>query len=217
MLETLDTDTLRRVQAVPFVTAIGSLQANPRDGSVLALRVDGSAVRVDPSNGSTHAEAPPGTLSPQVLNGVFSPDGSVLATAAAGGNMRLLDAESLHWVSPDSGAPWGFDRDFAPDGSQIAAVRPGRISLWDGHTGAYVASLPLPADSGSVSIAYLEDGSGLLIAASNGRTWLADTRTATWTDAACRAAGRNLTHGEWAQYFPSRPYDVTCPQWPADT
>ena len=161
MLETLDTDTLRRVQAVPFVTAIGSLQANPRDGSVLALRVDGSAVRVDPSTGSTHAEAPPGTLSPQVLNGVFSPDGSVLATAAAGGNMRLLDAESLHWVSPDSGAPWGFDRDFAPDGSQIAAVRPGRISLWDGHTGAYVASLPLPADSGSVSIAYLEDGSGL--------------------------------------------------------
>ena len=129
--------------------------------------------------------------------------------------MRLLDARSLTWVSPDSGAAWGYDRDYAPDGSQIASVRADRISLWDGHTGAYVASLPLPADARLVSIVYLEDSSGLVIAAADGRTWTADTRTDSWTDRACGIAGRNLTKAEWTQFFPSRPYHATCPQWPS--
>ncbi len=215
-LETLDTDTLRPVQQVPSDGGIGSLQANPRDGSLLVLKIDGSAVRMDPATGDISAEAPPGTLFPQpALTGVFSPDGSVLATADAAGTMRLLDAKSLTWVSRSSGAVWGYDRDYAPDGSQIAAVRADRISLWNGHTGAYEASLPLPVNAGSVSIAYLDDSSGLVIAASNGRTWTADTRTSTWTDRACATAGRNFTRDEWAQFFPSRPYQVTCAEWPA--
>lgn len=80
-----------------------------------------------------------------------------------------------------------------------------------------MASLPLPADSDAISIAYLEDSSGLVIAASNGRTWTADTRTGTWTDRACRIAGRNLTRAEWDRFFPTRPYEITCRQWPAGT
>jgi WD40 repeat protein len=215
-LETLETDTLRPVHAtVRLGTGVRSLLAHPRDGSVLALRVDGSVVRVEPSTGKIVSEAPPGTLSAQATSWVFSPDGSVLATADATGNMRLLDARSLTWVSPDSGAAWGYDRDYAPDGSQIASVRADRISLWDGHTGAYVASLPLPADARLVSIVYLEDSSGLVIAAADGRTWTADTRTDSWTDRACGIAGRNLTKAEWTQFFPSRPYHATCPQWPS--
>ncbi|HEX3222955.1 MAG TPA: BTAD domain-containing putative transcriptional regulator [Nocardioides sp.] len=214
-LETLDSKTLRPVHVVSFRTGITSLQANPRDGSVLALMVDGSVVRLDPTTGEIGAEAPPGTLSPEKLTGVFSPDGSVLATADAAGNMRLLDAETLTWVSRDSGAAWGFDRDFAPDGSQVAAVVQDGVSLWDGHTGVYLATLPLPAGTGPVSIAYLEDSSGLVIAAADGRTWTADTRTSTWIDRACQIAGRNLTHAEWAQFFPRRNYHATCPAWPA--
>jgi WD40 repeat protein len=215
-LETLETDTLRSVHsAVRLGTGVRSLLAHPSDGSVLALRVDGSVVRMEPSTGKILTEAPPGTLSAQATSWVFSPDGSVLATADASGNMRLLDARSLTWVSPDSGAAWGYDRDYAPDGSQIAAVRADRISLWDGDTGAYVASLPLPADARLVSIAYLEDSSGLVIAAADGRTWTADTRTGTWIERACSIAGRNLTAHEWTQFFPSRPYHATCPQWPS--
>ena len=215
MLETLDTDTLRPVDVVEIGTGIVSLQTNPQDGSVLALRVDGSVAHVDPGTGKVLAQSEPGILSPKVLNGVFSPDGAVMATAGSTGTMRLLDAESLTWVSPDSGAEWGLDRDYAPDGSQIAAVLSDRISLWDGHTGSYVASLPLPANAGSVSIAYREDSSGLVIATSSGGTWTADTRTSTWVDRACTIAGRNLTRGEWGQFFPSRPYHATCPQWPS--
>jgi len=98
-----------------------------------------------------------------------------------------------------------------PRRRQFASVRPGRISLWDGHTGQYQASLPLPPLSAAVSIAYRPDSSGLVIAAADGRTWTADTRTSTWTERACRRAGRNLTEQEWKQFFPSRPYQITCP------
>ena len=215
-LETLDTETLRPVHAaVPLGTGVRSLLAHPSDASVLALRIDGSVVRVEPSTGKILAEAPAGTLSAQAFDWVFSPDGSVIATADVTGNLRLMDAETLTWASPDSGVPWGADRDYAPDGSQIASVRTDRVSLWDGATGEYLASLPLPANSGYVSIAYLEDSSGLVIAASDGRTWTADTRTDTWTDRACAIAGRNLTEAEWEQFFPSSDYHVTCPEWPS--
>ena len=49
----------------------------------------------------------------------------------------------------------------------------------------------------------------------DGRTWTVDTRTDTWVQRACKTAGRNLTRGEWKQFFPNRPYQVTCRQWPA--
>lgn len=52
--------------------------------------------------------------------------------------------------------------------------------LCDGDTGAYVASSHCPANS----IAYLEDGSGIVIAASAGRTWTADIRTDPWAERA---------------------------------
>ena len=215
-LETLDADTLQPVNpAVSLGTDVRSLLADPSDGSVLALETDGSVVRIEPATGKILGEAPPGTVTAQATSWVISPDGSVIATAAATGNMRLLDARSLTWASPDSGAEWGYNRDYAPDGRQIAAVTANRISLWDGDTGAYVASLPLPANAGYVSIGYLKDSSGLVIAAADGRTWTADTRTDTWTERACSIAGRNLTKAEWTQYFPSRPYHATCPQWPA--
>ena len=31
---------------------------------------------------------------------------------------------------------------------------------------------------------------------------------------ACETVGRNFTQLEWAQYFPGKPYRLTCPQWP---
>jgi hypothetical protein len=36
-----------------------------------------------------------------------------------------------------------------------------------------------------------------------------------WVATACRIAGRNLTHAEWNQYLPGRPYQETCPTYPA--
>ena len=115
---------------------------------------------------------------------------------------------------------------FAPDGSQLASVQPDRIRLWDGRTGAYEASIPLPdlpvtglysagRAAPGTSIAYRPDSTGLLVTAADGRTWTVDTRLRTWVDRACDIAGRNLTRSEWKQFFPVRRYRVVCPQWPA--
>jgi hypothetical protein len=38
-----------------------------------------------------------------------------------------------------------------------------------------------------------------------------------WQNTACFAAGRNLTHVEWAEYLGDEPYRATCPQWPDAT
>ena len=89
------------------------------------------------------------------------------------------------------------------------------IRLWDGRTGAYQAGIPLPDPPTGATVSYLPDGAGLLVSALDGRTWTVDTRLATWVERACRIAGRNLARDEWRQFFADRPYEVTCPQWPA--
>jgi hypothetical protein len=130
--------------------------------------------------------------------------------------LRLLDVDTLEWVGADSRSPWDGRVSYAPDGSQIAAVQSDRIRLWDGRTGEYQASVPLP-DRTTVNISYLPDSNGLLAAATDGRTWTVDTRTSTWVDRACETAGRNLTQDEWRRFFPNEAYDVTCSQWPPGT
>jgi WD40 repeat protein len=51
----------------------------------------------------------------------------------------------------------------------------------------------------------------------NGTPIILDLDPAHWQTMACQLAGRNLTRAEWNQYLPGRPYQMTCPQWPAGT
>ena len=218
-LSTYDRATLRRVEPGVEVGA-GVTTLSARGDVVLVLRGDGSFVRVRPETGEILGQAPPGTLT-ETDDGPsdLSPDGSRLATSDAEHRMRLLDVETLGWIGSDAQSDTLADAGgwvaFAPDGSQFAALQLDGIGLWDGHTGEYEGSLPLPALATGASLRYLPDSSGLLIAARDGRTWTADTRTDTWGERACAIAGRNLTAAEWERFFPSRPYRVTCPQWPS--
>ena len=218
MLQTLDRETLRRVGAGVPVGSVTTMGA--RGDVVLLLRGNGSFVRVRPDTGENLGEAPVGTLTdPENAPNDLSPDGSLLATSDAEGRMRLLDVETLEWIGSDARADTLADAGgwvaFAPDGNQFAALQTNRIGLWDGHTGAYLGSLPIPALATGGSIRYLPDSSGVLVAARDGRTWTADTRTDAWAERACAIAGRNLTREEWAEFFPSRSYHATCPEWPA--
>jgi len=221
-LESLDPGTLRPVrESVAFVSDAVSLLPDPRGETLLVHEENGSITRVDPANG-TIIQSGPGLLATEDKLAAISPNGSVLAVVLPDVSVRLIDAHTLEWAEEAS----GFDVVYAPDGSQSASVQPDRIRLWDGRTSAYQASIPLPnlpatglwstayLGPGS-SIAYLPDSTGLLVASADGRIFTVDTRTSTWLERACSIAGRNLTQAEWDQFFPSRPYQVTCPQWPS--
>jgi WD40 repeat protein len=228
-LQVLDRESMQLTRTPMTIgDRVNALLPNPADGSVLALRTDGAAVRIDPVLGMEIARSPPGLLATDAQVAAFSPDGSLLAATHPDGSVRLLDTDTLEWVGERSRTGWGYNVVFAPDGSQFASVQPDRIRLWNGRTGAYQASIPLPglpatglystgyAGPGS-SIAYLPDSTRLLVTASDGRTWSVDPRRRTWVRRACDIAGRNLTQAEWRQFFPRRLYDVACPQWPPGT
>jgi hypothetical protein len=184
---------------------------------VFILNVGGSFVRMNPKTGDVLATATPGLLEKEDFDGVMSPDGTRMVVNGPGRRVRLLDVDKQKYVGRDSKTPWGSSPTFAPDGSQFALVQAERIRLWDGRTGEYQASLPLPSRTATFSIVYRPDSTGLVIASTDGRTWTVDTRTNKWVDRACATAARNLSVEEWEQFFADKPYESTCPQWPAGT
>ena len=219
-LETLDRATLQPAFESIAVEDVRVLAPHPRDGTVFGLTGDGSIVRVDPDAGRVVATGPAGQLSPDDYDtdeplGALSPDGTLMAARHPKGVVRLLDTDTLEWVGEESPVGWGGDISYAPDGSQFASVVAHWIRIWDGRTGAYQAGIPLPDAATGASVAYLPGGDSLLVSALDGRTWTVDTHLTAWMERACRISGRNLTQKEWKQYFPNRPYEVTCPRWPA--
>ena len=215
-MRTLDRASLRAAyDDIEFDGHVMALLPHPTDGSVIVLMHGGSFFRVRPETGRFLSSEPPGLLPVSDQVGALSPDGSLMAAPDGNLNVRLLDLDSLEWVGADSRTLVGSDLVYAPDGSQFAMLQPERIRLWDGRTGEYQASLPVPSRTAHLSMTYLPDSTGLLIAGTDGRTWAVDTRTHRWVQRACRAAGRNLTRAEWQQFFPTRPYEVTCRRWPA--
>jgi WD40 repeat protein len=216
-LESLDRASLRPAYDTINVGDVAALVPHPTDGTILGLRSDGSIIRVDPEGGRVLATE--STVldyeSGEYLGGAVSPDGSLIAVRPAQGGMRLLDTDTFEWVGEESPVEVGGNVSFAPDGSQFASVEAGWIRIWDGRSGAYQAGIPLPDPAADAEVSYLPDGSGLLVSALDGRTWTVDTRLTAWVARACRIAGRNLTQVEWKQFFPDRPYEVICPQWPA--
>ncbi|WP_377642440.1 BTAD domain-containing putative transcriptional regulator [Oryzobacter terrae] len=219
-IETLDRATLRPVGDPVTVGQVRVLVPDPRGGTVLAFRDDGSVLRVDSTGGGVLATSPAGLVGPGdhddgYYQGAISPDGAVVVAQHPGGGVRLLDTTTWTWVGQASPVGWGRNVAYAPDGRQFASVDADWVRLWDGRTGAYQSGVPLPGPVPGATVAYLPDGAGLVVSAVDGRTWTVDTRAAHWVERACRLAGRNLTLAEWRQFVPGRPYEVTCPQWPA--
>ncbi|MET0526723.1 MAG: hypothetical protein ABWZ91_18100, partial [Nocardioides sp.] len=218
-LHTLSRASLRPENPPVLLPAVcNALLPHPTDGSVFIINCDGSFMRVDPKTGEVRDSGPSMILSGEDANGnVMSPDGTRMVGPAAGQRVRLFDVDRKQFLGAETETPFGSSATFAPDGGQFAVVQAEQIRLFDGRTGDYQASLPLPTRLGTVEIVYRPDSSGLVIASTDGRTWTADTRIADWVDRACATAGRNLSRAEWEQYFPTLPYEPTCPQWPAGT
>ena len=113
-------------------------------------------LRLDPETGELLSTTP-GLLFNEDQAGVMSPDGSRLVVPGPDRRVRLLDVEEQEYIGHDSKTPWGSSPTYAPDGSQFALVQAERIRLWDGRTGEYQASLPLPSRTGTFSITYRPD------------------------------------------------------------
>ena len=139
-----------------------------------------------------------------------SPDGKRLIVGSGPTGTGLLDATTLHWISrpdPAQAGLVGYDTAWSDDGSLVASVNEGRLSHWDGRTGAYLGTVAVTPVG---SPAFSEDDSRLLVAGDDGSvlTWNLDPHS--WTAAACRLAGRALTEAEWHTYLPNRAFRPIC-------
>jgi len=97
---------------------------------------------------------------------------------------------------------------FSPDGKMLSSSSNTKFVLWDVATRQPLWS----ADDGSVS-AFSPD-SKMLATINRGAVTLWDLGLESWKARACAIANRNLTLGEWEQYFEGEPYRKTCEELP---
>jgi WD40 repeat protein len=176
------------------------------------------------------------TLQPDggvVRSAAFSPDSQTLAvlvwdTGSSTGRVVLYDVPTgrsrgtlfLPYISDSvafvAGGRWlatsEFNLSFLTNGSPSA-----RVDLWDRATLLPIGE-PLTIPGGASHLATSQPGGNLITTTTGwptGTPTVLDLDPSHWQTTACRLAGRNLTRAEWAQYIPGRPYQTTCPQWPA--
>jgi WD40 repeat protein len=145
----------------------------------------------------------------------FSPDGRLVAAFTRRGVIGLFATPGLELVAEiplrEQGAV--YDLSFSPDGARLAAVIEGHVAVYDVATRRRVGgSFPVTLGDG-VTFA----GHAPTLAVPHGDRivlWNLDTRH--WTEAACTAAGRNLTPDEWRSLGPrDLDYRATCSRYPA--
>ena len=112
---------------------------------------------------------------------------------------------------------------FSPDSTKVvSSSRDNTLRLWGVETGktigepwqghsVFVEGVAFSPDSTKVVSASREDPNNrwdhtILI-------WDVDEES--WKERLCRIAGRNFTREEWQHYLGNRPYEKTCPQYPA--
>jgi WD40 repeat protein len=204
MVHVLAVPSLERVRE-PIqvgVGAVGGLAVSPKGHDAVA---QGERSRMF-DYGTGELGAAIGTTDDALSVGEFSPDGGRIFTFADG-RVRLLDVETMTWVSgPVTPEVYeGGGMAWSRDGAFIATSGQGRVAVWDGHTGAIIGAVGAP----SGDVGFTDDGT-VVVAGADGtvRTW--DPRPSAWVAAACQMAGRDLTEAEWRDYLPDREYSPVC-------
>jgi WD40 repeat protein len=151
----------------------------------------------------------------------FSPDSKTVAVGYSGGTVRVWDVLSHQQIGEPLKGDFSSDIKsvaFSHDGSLLAAASSdGRgVQLWD-----MSKRLPFgdPLDGGSdneaTSVAFSPDDKLLAVANSDGTTWLWDLERDSWASMLCSLANRNLSDGEWKQFFGAKvTYRRTCRNLP---
>ena len=165
-----------------------------------------------------------------VVSPAFSPDSKEFAVSVidlAGPNGRVMAWDTATWARRATLQlpynPAGVA--FVARGAWLATAQvatadlpevPSRVDLWDAVTLQPIGdAIKVTGDAGLLAT---DRPGGYRFASGStsplGTPMVWDIDPAHWDAMACRIAGRNLTHAEWNQYIPGRPYQTTCPQWP---
>jgi WD40 repeat protein len=153
---------------------------------------------------------------------VLSRDGSTLAFGFPGGRIVLYDAASgqrLRELVAQREDVGGLA--FSPDATVLASSggSSGAVFLWNAQSGEPIGEAIEGFESSVGQLDFSADGETLATASStevillDSILWNGDLER--YRDALCPVAGRNLTHAEWRQFLPGRPYQKTCPDLPA--
>lgn len=142
-----------------------------------------------------------------------------IAFNSSGTILFTVQNENLQaWDIPSGKRPFALtasgDIDLiVPGPSSFATITHGHLAVWDGITGALLAQLP---DSCYIrAAAFSPDGRYLLTGCAEGSAALWLWRSDDLRDQACARLTHNLSHEEWARWFPKQSYRPICPNRPA--
>jgi len=217
----LDAATLEPVgRPVVLDDAVCCVAAGPDNHTVFALTGNFTAsnfwygvgtrwMLVDLDDGAVVADGP---LS---INGravAVSSDGRQATVSSQDGEVMMLDLLTGKRVGQPDVSPHESSTSvkYSPDGRRfLTSGSDSIVGLWDGETGQPVARIVTPRRYNNAEFA--ADGGSVIIAPlSGGPVYRWDTRLEAAVAFACRVAGRELTHAEWAQQFGDRPYQEVC-------
>ncbi len=181
--------------------ALWSVATQRRTGALMTGGAPGSS-GVPPPGGSPVAAV------------AFSPDGTTLATAGAGGSIRLWDAATQQEIGTPMTAGPGpvYALAFSPDGATLASAGgDGSARLWDAATQQEIGT-PMTAGPGPVyALAFSPDGATLVTADASGSARLWDVAfPAGLLAAACAIADQSFTRQQWVNYAGAQPFQQVC-------
>lgn len=191
------------------------------DGERLLVTLgDGRALVVDPVRQTVIDEVTPDSDGRGGISTLgYSADGTLLATRDLSGSIDIRDPESLDVRYSLVGGVTtsellSFGPEFSPDSRYLLTTEEQRPRLWD-----LEARIPIgtfPSDEGMVPGTSVGEDQLNLVTSLGEYALVWNLRMDEWSEIACRAAGRNLTQGEWDQFGPEgEPYRATCTEWPA--
>ena len=182
------------------------------DGRLAALARNDEVVVVDVSSG---AVARRGSLGPHelVMGLAWSADSSTIVAGLGSGWLHVVAADTLDAVAPPRliTGGWVPEIEVSPDGRVMATIgSDGDVTLWDTRTWRPYGQ-PVTDTGGLGWLTYSTDGRALRVFFEEGELVEISTDPADWVEAACSAAGRNLTPQESAVILPGKPLTPTCP------
>jgi WD40 repeat protein len=146
------------------------------------------------------------------IQGVFSPNGRMIATGGAGGGLVSLWTPSGGKILPPiTSANTVYAAGFYDSGRRLAVGRAQDVQLWDVASRRLIGALPVGGKpNGIVGATVTPDGRTLVTTSSVGILRMWPLARAQWVRDACLMANRELTLHEWRAYLAGLPYESVC-------